>query len=273
LVNKANEAAAQFKSVKEFSVAKYPTNAMPTRDSLIAAIRDSYDTCFSQIAPVIAYSIRKGTDFEKLESQAAAIVQKLETLKTESEKKQKHTTIEMESILDKVRQAAAEVGVSQHATHFQTQSAEHDKAAKGWLKATIIMAVLTLAWGVMTFFLHPEGIGGNAPTSTLVVQYMFSKLIILSALYFGLVWAGKNYTAHRHNYVVNKHRQNALSSFETFAKAAEDVDVKNAVLLQATQSIFAPQMSGYSDKDGDSEAPNKIIEILRTVGKSSSPKP
>jgi len=212
---------------------------------------------------------RKGTDFEKLESQATDIVQKLEALRIDSEKRQKHTSVEMSAVLEKVRQAAAEVGVSQHATHFQIQSTEHNRVAKWWLGTTVIMAALTLAWGGFTFLIHPEGINGAAPTSAQVVQFLFSKLIILSALYFGLVWAGKNYTAHRHNYVVNKHRQNALSSFETFAKAAEDDDVKNAVLLQATQSIFAPQMSGYSDRDGDSEAPNKIVEILRTVGKAS----
>jgi hypothetical protein len=41
--------------------------------------------------------------------------------------------------------------------------------------------------------------------------------------------------------VVDQHRQNALSTFETFMKAASDEQMKNAVLLQATQAILTPQ--------------------------------
>ena len=274
LKNQANAALAQFKNINEFSVTKYPNNTVGQRDAFISQIRDNYDTCFGTLSPVIAYSIRKGTDFEKIEVRAEEIVHSLEAASAEAQTKQKHLLVEMESTLQRVRQAAAEVGVSQHATHFKTQSDEHAALSRKWLIATAIMAALTIAWGFVTFFIHASGTGTtgtppipNPPTVAEIVQFTFSKIIILSGLYYALVWCARNYSAHRHNYVVNKHRQNALSSFETFAKAAgDDVDIKNAVLLQATQSIFAPQISGYTESENDATAPSKIIEILRSVG-------
>jgi hypothetical protein len=84
-------------------------------------------------------------------------------------------------------------------------------------------------------------------------------------LYYGLVWAGRNFSTHRHNQTVNNHRQNALKTFEAFVKAASDDATKNAVLLQATQSIFSPQASGYLGIHGGESSAPQILEIIRTA--------
>jgi hypothetical protein len=81
------------------------------------------------------------------------------------------------------------------------------------------------------------------------------------------VWCGKSYRAYRHNAVVNRHRQNALATFEAFAKAASDAETKNAVLLQATQCIFSPQQTGYVSGEPETAMP-QVLEIVRNVGKS-----
>jgi hypothetical protein len=64
-------------------------------------------------------------------------------------------------------------------------------------------------------------------------------LVVLSVFYFAMVATSRNYRAHQHNWTVNKHRQNASSTFETFVKATTDDQTKNAVLLYAAQAIFA----------------------------------
>jgi len=70
---------------------------------------------------------------------------------------------------------------------------------------------------------------------------------------------------HNHNFVVNKHRQNALSTFQAFSEATiNDPDTKNAILLQATQCIFSPQPSGFINKENEQENSNKIIEIFKS---------
>jgi hypothetical protein len=89
---------------------------------------------------------------------------------------------------------------------------------------------------------------------------------MFSGLFAGVVWMGRIYRAHRHNYVINKHRQNALSTFETFAKAAADEQTKAAVLLQATQSIFSLQQSGYLSQESESAGYPQVLEIIRGLG-------
>ena len=74
------------------------------------------------------------------------------------------------------------------------------------------------------------------------------------------------YRAHRHNFVINRHRLNALSTFEAFAKATDDQQIKNAVLLQATQCIFGPQPTGYISGESESEGYPQILEIVRGMG-------
>ncbi len=262
LLNLTKDAYTKFESIQKFSPAKEQT-PLDVRNRLINQILDSYDSYFAAISPIIAYSIRKGTDFETLEKTAHAIVNSMETLKNEQIEGQKKISIEMESILQKVRQAAAEVGVAQHATHFKEEAKEHNTKSKKWLAATIIMALLTVSWGFLSiFFIKPNGDTTNAQ----VIQFTIGKLIILSALYYALVWSAKNYNAHQHNYVINKHRQNCLNTFETFVKATgNDIDTKNAVLLQTTQSIFSVQASGHVHGESDGESPNKIIEVMRSV--------
>jgi hypothetical protein len=93
-----------------------------------------------------------------------------------------------------------------------------------------------------------------------------AKLIVLSILLSAAIWTGKIYKAHRHNFIINRHRRNALSTFQTFAGGASDTQTKNAVLLQATTCIFGPQNTGYISQDKESEGSPQILEIIRGVG-------
>jgi hypothetical protein len=265
LQRQAKDALDRFKKIQSFSPRQQPQNPIGTRDELINQLRDQYHSYFSTLSPIIAYSVRKGTDFAALEKNARDTVGAIDGARKTFEQKQTLLISEMESTLQKVRQAAAEVGVAQHATHFKEEAEAHEKQAGKWLTRTVWATVATIVWGAASFFIHP-------PNDTAhIIQFTVAKLIILSALYYALVWCARNYNAHRHNYVVNKHRQNSLSTFETFVKAAgDDVDTKNAVLLQATQSIFSGQASGYISKESDSETPNKFIEIMRSASSSAS---
>ncbi|MFA5181472.1 MAG: hypothetical protein WC405_09155 [Syntrophales bacterium] len=261
LKNQAKNVFDRFQEIKDFSLAKHPQNPIAERDRIINTIRDKYDAYFRSVSPIISYSIRKGTDFKELEDNAKSVVESLEKIKNIYEEKQKKITEDMDSTLQKVRQAAAEVGVAQHSIHFQAEADFHNRISNKWLLATIGFAAATIAWGIICFFIQP-------PEDTAkIIQYTIAKLVILSAIYYLLIWSAKNYTSHRHNYTINKHRQNSLSTFETFVKAAgNDPDTKNAVLLQATQSIFSAQSSGYVNKESEAESPNKFIEIIRSVG-------
>jgi hypothetical protein len=102
-----------------------------------------------------------------------------------------------------------------------------------------------------------------------LIQFSVTKVVIISALFYGTSVCFKNYKAHKHNQILNKHRHNALLTFEAFTGSKEDEQTKGAVLLAATQTIFGNQNTGYNDTDGgDSDLPTKIIEIIKTPTKS-----
>ena len=96
------------------------------------------------------------------------------------------------------------------------------------------------------------------------IYHVASRLMAFSVLSFAIYWAAKNHGAHRHNYVINKHRQNALATFQAFTEAAKlDADVKAAVLLQASQAIYAAQSTGYSETMSAPPNPINMVEIIK----------
>ncbi len=169
---------------------------------------------------------------------------------------------ETHDVLAQARAVVAEAGVSQHAMHFKEAANEYSKNGKRWLTATVISAVLAVGYTVFLFWLYMEY--GNPDVKTgHSIQLAILKLLPLSILYSGLLWCAKNYRSQRHNYVISKHRHDALSTFEAFVKAAGDEQTKNAVLIQATQAVFSPQASGFVSQDLEGVQGPQVIELFR----------
>jgi hypothetical protein len=71
----------------------------------------------------------------------------------------------------------------------------------------------------------------------------------------------KNFLSHKHNSIVNKHRQNALMTYSALADAASSEEAKDIVLNHAASCIFSPQETGYIKNE--SAGNNKsIVELL-----------
>lgn len=261
LASQAEDANGRFRQIKDFNANQ--GNPAGTRDSLIQSLGDHYHHYFENISPIVAYAVRRGTDFERLETEARQSVTALQSFRLEQEQKATVMLADIQSTLDKVRRAAAEVGVAQHSIHFKEQADEHLARGKKWLIATVIFGAVTLLYaiavGVYYIVWNPQ------VTPGLAVQLGIAKLFVFSVLYFATLWSAKLFKSHWHNYVVNKHRQNALSSFETFVKAAADDQTKNAVLVQATKSIFSQVHSGFVTGEPDGGPTPQILEIVRSV--------
>lgn len=120
---------------------------------------------------------------------------------------------------------------------------------------------------IFTSFMPPLTDMGDPAT----IQRIITKIIVISIFYYAALWSSRNYRSHRHLSVVNKHRQSALSTFETFVNAAADQQTKNAVLLEATHCIFSPAVSGYLGADEENPS-NRIVEVLKTVGGNAASK-
>jgi len=257
LRTRADSAIALFKRIQDFNPGGM-ANPAPARDNLIQSIAMEYEGHYQVITPVLAYSIRKGTDFENLEKMARTLVAGIEQSAKSAKEEAEKGLADINDTLEKVRRAAADMGVAQHSFHFKEQSDEHLKKAFWWLLATAALGVLTLGFGAYNIFALLPQITSLTPAQS--IQMVVAKLIIFSVLYSAAVWSGRIYKAQWHNYVINKHRQNALSTFEAFVKASSSEQMKDAVLLQTTRAIFSCQPSGFISSADVPDGP-QILEM------------
>lgn len=162
-----------------------------------------------------------------------------------------------------------EVGVSFHASHFQTEAGSNQAASWAWLGAMIVIGGFT-AWYALVELTAALSVLPDKATMGQVVNFTVVRLIVVSLLMFAIGFCSRNYSASLHNFVVNQHRANALQSFLTFEEAAQKPETKDAVLLEATRSIFSPQSSGYVKGVREPQAGGPVIEILRRAVQPTS---
>ena len=263
LANAAEQARGQFTAILAFSLDAHPQNPAQDRDDLINEIRNQHHDWFNEIAPIIAYSLRKHTDFERLEQEAREHASRVEHIGSELQDKGEKIVAEAQGLLEQVRRAAQEVGVAQHAVRFKSEADQHKTAAAKWLRAVIVLALVTALLTIANVFYYVVQPADFTTAQT--IHLAVAKVILFSLFFSALVWVGRVYRSHQHNFVVNQHRQNALTSFETFAKAANDDQAKSAVLLQATNCIFSPQASGYADSSAEAPSSPRMMEIIRNI--------
>lgn len=234
------------------------------RDNILRASEELYTTSFFPVSTVIAYWTAKETDVEGQKKQTEGIVEQL-----------KETQKEAEKILQQIKETTQKATVEKEAIHFKEEAERHRMGAYAWLGVSSVIALITFwfAWDNYSFYTQlpmKDEMGGSAMLTTAQsIQLGVAKLFLFSFLVGGIVWSGRVYRAHRHNYVVNKHRQNALSTFKTFVSSTQDQQTKNAVLLQATQCVFAPQATGYITQDNEAGGTPQILEIVRGISEGS----
>lgn len=258
--NLVSQAREQFKQIRNFSTSGQ--NPRQERDQLIQHIKNQYDQDFRTLGLPIAYGQQTGANLEQMKRRARDVLDQLTTLRKDAASQLE----DVQQVAESVKRAAAEVGVSQHATHFQEEADLQNKNSKRWLWAVAGTGVLTVVLAVVNiWWLYGEVVGQELDLGQ-AIQLSIGKLILFSVLYFGLVWLARTYRSARHNQVVNRHRANALRTFETFVNAAADQQTKEAVLMRATEAIFGDQASGFDEARGELGSAN-VVEITRDLAK------
>ncbi len=102
----------------------------------------------------------------------------------------------------------------------------------------------------------------EAWTTAANLSHFGARLLAVSVVSFGLVASVRNYRASRHNQLTNEHRWGAMTTLAEFREAASG-QVADAVLLQATQAIFAPQPTGFGEQAIG--APNHVAELMAMI--------
>lgn len=258
LWSQANNDHAILNQVLEFKSGQ----AISERDALIVAIDDAYQATFNALEGLISFSVSKATDFQGLERDARVTIQSVQDLGDKLTNDLNEKSKQAEQILIDIRKAAAEQGVSQQASYFKDAASDHEDKAETSLKVTIGLAIALGVYAIVSLFMHH--IPYLASTNNFDnVQLGISKGLIFAVLSYMLYLYVKNYMAHRHNAVINKHRQNALMTYKALIDASKDLDQKEIILNHAAACIFAPQSTGYSSTGGsDAPSAKSVVEFL-----------
>lgn len=265
--NQANADFNRLDQILKFSAKQGDPHRV--RNNLIQQVETAYQEAFNQLYQIISYSTSKSADFKRLEREARATLQKLDDKATELMGKLGEDKIEASQILNDIRKVAAQQGVSQQAIYFRDTAQDHEAQAGVWQKKIITFAWILGIYAMLSVFLHK--IPWIKPDDVYqTVQLAISKVLIFGVLSFLLYLATKNYLAHKHNAVVNKHRQNALMTYEAIVNAAKGTANTEVILAHASSCMFSPQQTGYSGATSpDGPAAKSVVELLssKVMGK------
>ena len=147
------------------------------------------------------------------------------------------------------RTAAEESGVFQRASVFADEAKKHRRAAFVWGAGVLMIAfyfvVFVLAGSDVLFDAARKALTEGDEQSNLF-RALADRFFVVAIVSFGLFFCTKNYMAHRHNEIVNRHRQNAVQVYLALGEAVKDDPQSKAIVLtQAARTIFGPQDSGY----------------------------
>lgn len=267
ILGQANADYNLFKQILDFN----PTSGDPnsTRKSLLSSIKTRRDELFNQLWQFIAYGVARVTDTSVLETQARSTIQAIEDQAKKLTDQLAKAKSDADTALTAIRAVASEQGVSQQAIYFKDEAQAQETLASSWLTRTYQFAGALGAFAVVSLFLHkwewlrPQG-------TAEAVQLVSSKALIFAVLGFLLVMAARNYTNHKHNAVVNRHRQNALLTYRAIVEAAGGGGSEDIVLAHAASCIFSPQETGFSATKSDGSPGSKSVLELLTKGTTRS---
>jgi hypothetical protein len=243
--NKANEDFSRFEQILNFDPTQ--SNAVANHTQLINDLNNSYDATFEQLFQLISYSMYKTTDFQRLEGEAHSTLQSIKDEASKITKSLQKDKEASQQLLEEIRKIAAEQGVTQQAIYFKQAADDHEAQANAWKMATIWVSVGLGLYAIASIFIHK--IPWLDPTNTYqAAQLAISKVLVFGVISFMLYLCAKNFISHKHNAIINRHRQNALLTYTALVEAAGDTPNREVILVQAAACIFSPQGTGYTSE-------------------------
>lgn len=251
-----------------------PANIRTDYSARLAAAINNFQKTIIPYIPYLHSKALKVDDYQKekeqieqLKKSTSEVLEKIYERRAEIEHLLESSKNEIGNILESTKNLTAASGVSRHKNLFSEEATNNVKESYWWLLAVILLSstcIATSLGSLLLPFFFPM-------LNDLEWWQILSSKIFVLALLLGLIFGClRIYKAKLHQASVNKHRANALGTFDTFVNAATDQSIKDAVLMETTKAIFALSSSGYIKGEGDS-APDgaKIIEITRNIAQTA----
>lgn len=236
-------------------------NVVAARSSILDQITKSYDATFNALWQFIAFAVATVTDTSVLEGHARAVLQSIEdraaSLNQNLEKKNKAA----QDVLDHIQKVAAEQGVSQQAHFFKERADEHATEALWWQRATVVMAVIIIVFASLSSLAFK--VDWLKPSDGLdAAEFLTGKVLVFLTLGAIFALSAKNFLAHKHNSILNRHRQTSLQTYTVLVDAASSAGSQDIVLAQAAACIFGAQDTGFSKEGNDAPGSRSVLELL-----------
>lgn len=243
-------------------------NPAATRDNILNSLSGMYETVFNSLHPAVSFIAARQQDFSSLELEARSAAEAATRQANELALTMKANQAEAEKVLGAIRDVAAEQGVSQQAHYFKTTADGHGTSATTWERYTVRTAIGLGGYAFLTLLFAIFYI----PESTIsAAQMAVSKILIFAVIAYMLFHCSRTLIGHRHNEVINRHRENALLTFNSLVSAAGADDKRDVILTHAASCIFSPQETGYSKSSTNQAFPSvQIIEALPKMSQMGS---
>jgi hypothetical protein len=178
----------------------------------------------------------------------------------------------IEGELKEVQRLSAGVAVAEYAKIYSDDKDRNETLSEIWLFVSYAALSITLIFAFYHFENFADDVRDNAhiyTSNSALVLYALIKIFLTGLFVSITLWAAKMYKIERNLWFINRQKENALNTFKAFHNAAgENPAIREAILMEATKSIFSANNTGLIQNENSSDESMKIIEIVKNVTSS-----
>lgn len=268
VLNRIRNLSESFNAVSEFApLSMQGADLEHERDYAARVLRDAIEGLKQEIIPLIGFLT---WDAGQMEAQRQAFQAALAETQAESRRlvqglEESHD--ESRQIVEAMRSASRAVGADREARTFREAARRYDRGARRWLWASIASAFVTIG---AAFALVLVWATDGALTDAEVLQFVLAKAAMLAVLTYGTVTAVRLYRSNAHLAAVNRHREDALLTFQAFVEGSSTEETRDQVLLAAARAAFGQTPTGLVSDKGDGGSMLEVLTgIASNVGRRS----
>lgn len=197
---------------------------------------------------------------------------------------------DVDSLLNALRAKATEKTVSDYARIFEEQSKKHSNvefkkefpfiffgSSQTWLTIGVLLLIVffIIIYYSREYFpieIIQKKLIEKEAIETVRISYtnLVTRIIILSINIYLITFAFRQFSINKHLSTTNKHRQNALNSYQLFVDSMkgdnENPTLRHALMLEVAKAIYGQEKSGYiSDKYNSNAYSPTILEFTKLL--------
>ena len=254
LLNGLNEYSTAIIQISNFNLST--NNPKQQRDAIASQLTSGSKLIVEKLSPWVSSYNASGLKGGNKKDKADTFIKEIEELKHQAA-----------TLLSSIRQTSSETGVEVHSSDFSEAATEWKDRATNWLIFMGVSLFITVVLAIL--LVNPaKSISESYFAGIDPIVLSVSKITIIAIMLTLTFWCGRIYKSAMHQYSINKHKATSLSTFKTFVNSTDNEDIRQAILLETTRSIFGNVPTGYFDSKGShQDSPTTIFELIKSASK------